>query len=288
LFGAGIYIWEWWRYGEEWSWERFGTHVLAGTLSGTVAAAVGPAGLSLVSGWMGEVLAGTMAGALSGATHGLVSTGVLTYLETGDLRASPFRWWTGCNSRGRFGAAQEELLGAPLQGPWRVICTKFIENEFLRGLATSTLTGAGVGAGVGAVRGAFAGYGESGWEGVLSGAVSGAWKGALAGSLGGLAAFGVGKAMDKVMKVTWDKSRAKYWREEAKRNPDAYSPENLERMHQGLAPQRINPKTGQLESMELHHAYLPQRSGLPRSLIDSRWNLKKVWPEEHKAIDPYR
>jgi hypothetical protein len=118
--------------------------------------------------------------------------------------------------------------------------------------------------------------------------VSGAWKGALAGSLGGLAAFGVGKAMDKVMKVTWGKSRAKYWKEEAKRNPDAYSPENLERMHQGLAPQRINPKTGQLESMELHHAYLPQRSGLPRSLIDSRWNLKKVWPEEHKAIDPYR
>ena len=287
LFGAGIYIWEWWRYGEEWSWERFGTHVLAGTLSGTVAAAVGPAGLSLVSGWMGEVLAGTMAGALSGATHGLVSTGVLTYLETGDLRASLSAGGQAA-IRGALWGSAGGAIGGAIAGPLARNLHKFIENEFLRGLATSTLTGAGVGAGVGAVRGAFAGYGESGWEGVLSGAVSGAWKGALAGSLGGLAAFGVGKAMDKVMKVTWDKSRAKYWREEAKRNPDAYSPENLERMHQGLAPQRINPKTGQLESMELHHAYLPQRSGLPRSLIDSRWNLKKVWPEEHKAIDPYR
>ena len=39
-------------------------------------------------------------------------------------------------------------------------------------------------------------------------------------------------------------------------------------MNIGQAPQRVNPETGQLESMELHHRVLPQRSGLPRSFID--------------------
>ena len=51
-------------------------------------------------------------------------------------------------------------------------------------------------------------------------------------------------------------------------------------MQQGLAPQRINPVNGRIESMELNHVP-PQREG---GLFD----VQKVWPDEHAAVDPYR
>ncbi len=51
-------------------------------------------------------------------------------------------------------------------------------------------------------------------------------------------------------------------------------------MRQGLAPQRINPKTGKWESKELHHTPTPQRDGGTR--------FKEMWPEEHAAEDFYR
>ncbi len=45
-------------------------------------------------------------------------------------------------------------------------------------------------------------------------------------------------------------------------------------------PQRVNPKTGELETMELSHEPVPLREGgkevVPR------------WPEEHAAVDPHR
>lgn len=95
-------------------------------------------------------------------------------------------------------------------------------------------------------------------------------------------------AYQHIAEKTWDKDRAAYWRQEAKNNPGAYSKENLARMSRGSAPQRINPTTGRMESMELHHDLIPQRSGLPKTLINQRWNLRKVWPDEHRAIDVYR
>lgn len=52
-------------------------------------------------------------------------------------------------------------------------------------------------------------------------------------------------------------------------------------MKKGLAPQRFNPNTGKIESMELHHTPIPQRNG---GLFD----FIKVWPDEHKAIDIFR
>jgi diadenosine tetraphosphate (Ap4A) HIT family hydrolase len=52
-------------------------------------------------------------------------------------------------------------------------------------------------------------------------------------------------------------------------------------MQKGLAPQRINPKTGKLESMELHHHITPQREG---GLFD----FINVWPEQHRLLDPFR
>lgn len=36
-----------------------------------------------------------------------------------------------------------------------------------------------------------------------------------------------------------------------------------------------------IESMELHHHVVPQRKG---GLFD----FMKVWPDEHKALDPFR
>ncbi len=51
-------------------------------------------------------------------------------------------------------------------------------------------------------------------------------------------------------------------------------------MRQGLAPQRVNPFTGLLESKELHHTP-PRREG---GLFD----VVPVWPDDHAAIDPLR
>ena len=81
----------------------------------------------------------------------------------------------------------------------------------------------------------------------------------------------------------WSTVRQRYWKNEAHYNLNDYSPKNISRMKKGLAPQQINKKTGQLESMELHHIK-PQRENGPNSYS----NLKKVWPDEHAEIDSYR
>lgn len=79
---------------------------------------------------------------------------------------------------------------------------------------------------------------------------------------------------------SWSTVRARFWKNEAVGNSGTYSPANIKRMQQGLAPQRINPTTGRVESMELHHTP-PQRDG---GLFD----VQKVWPDEHAALDPFR
>ncbi|HDR1023047.1 TPA: RHS repeat-associated core domain-containing protein, partial [Pasteurella multocida] len=92
----------------------------------------------------------------------------------------------------------------------------------------------------------------------------------------------------------WASARKKYWKNEALANPHKYSPNNLARMAQGKAPrikvEVFNPKTLRTEvrdvSMELHHKYLPQRSG--SSLSHEVWNLEPVTPWAHEAMDPFR
>jgi len=79
---------------------------------------------------------------------------------------------------------------------------------------------------------------------------------------------------------SWSTVRQRFWKNEAALNPGNYSEANLARMRQGLAPQRINRVTGELESMELHHMP-PQRDG---GLFD----VQPVWPDEHARIDPMR
>ncbi len=79
---------------------------------------------------------------------------------------------------------------------------------------------------------------------------------------------------------SWDAVRARYWKNEAQNNAANYSDANLDRMKQGLAPQRINPTTGQVESMELHHTPAQRDGGL--------FDVQPVWPDEHAAVDPFR
>jgi RHS repeat-associated protein len=78
----------------------------------------------------------------------------------------------------------------------------------------------------------------------------------------------------------WSTVRARFWKNEALLHPELYEEGNLARMQKGLAPQRINPNTGELESMELHHNPAQRDGGL--------FEFQKCWPDEHAAIDPYR
>ena len=97
----------------------------------------------------------------------------------------------------------------------------------------------------------------------------------------------VGNPIDKLTSAgkepAWSTVRQRYWKNEAFYNAESYSAENLARMQKGLAPQRVNPLTGELESMELHHID-PQRNNGPNTYD----NLEKLWPDEHAAIDEYR
>jgi hypothetical protein len=78
----------------------------------------------------------------------------------------------------------------------------------------------------------------------------------------------------------WSTVRQRFWKNEAFFNAEKYSPENLERMRRGLAPQRTNPITGKIESMELHHTP-PQRNG-------GMFNIVPLWPDQHSLVDPFR
>ncbi len=79
----------------------------------------------------------------------------------------------------------------------------------------------------------------------------------------------------------WNTVRQRYWKNEAAANGTVYDASNMARMKKGLAPQRINPITGKMESMELHHHVIPQRDG-------GLFEFIRVWPDEHRALDPFR
>ncbi len=97
----------------------------------------------------------------------------------------------------------------------------------------------------------------------------------------------VGDPIDNLTKAgnepAWSTVRQRYWKNEAYYNAGNYDADNLERMKKGLAPQSVNPNTGELESMELHHI-IPQRDSGPNTTD----NLMPLWPDEHALVDPYR
>jgi len=92
----------------------------------------------------------------------------------------------------------------------------------------------------------------------------------------------------------WPTSRRKYWKAEAKGAPRGmYSKVNMIRMRLGLAPRirvrELHIATGKVRtrnvSLELNHRRWPQRSG---KHVSVPYNLEKVTPWEHAAVDPYR
>ncbi len=81
----------------------------------------------------------------------------------------------------------------------------------------------------------------------------------------------------------WSTVRKRYWKnraEWAKSHSHTYGDENISRMERGLAPQRFNKITGNIESIELHHIP-PQREG---GLFD----FIEVSPDKHAEIDLHR
>jgi RHS repeat-associated protein len=82
---------------------------------------------------------------------------------------------------------------------------------------------------------------------------------------------------------SWSTVRARYWKNEALRHPQKYSPENLARMRKGLAPRELNKVTGKLESKQLHHLR-------GRNTLDPHnpKYLKPLWPDEHIRIHFHR
>jgi hypothetical protein len=80
----------------------------------------------------------------------------------------------------------------------------------------------------------------------------------------------------------WKTIAQRHWKNESMKEGalEKWNAENVARLKRGAAPQRKNPKTGELESMELHHHPVPQRHG--------GTDFIEVWPEEHAKIDPFR
>lgn len=79
---------------------------------------------------------------------------------------------------------------------------------------------------------------------------------------------------------SWPTARARYWKNEAFRNPGDYSQRDLDRMRKGLAPQ--HPLYSGV-SMELHH-----EKGRDIPNPHNEKNLRPVWPWQHSKIDPSR
>jgi RHS repeat-associated protein len=108
---------------------------------------------------------------------------------------------------------------------------------------------------------------------------------------GGFPKWRRGEPIDKVMPngeyPSWDVVRSRYWknRYESTKSTGEFSKANQARMRSGQAPLDKNPRTGKLESRELHHND-PQRN--MNSDRHGPLNLREVTPDQHRALDPYR
>lgn len=96
--------------------------------------------------------------------------------------------------------------------------------------------------------------------------------------------WSIGQPIENLTKTgkvpKWSTVRKRHWKNQAYMYPDKYEAEQLERMKQGLAPQRFNNDIGQWESMELHHNPAQRDGGL--------FDFVECWPDEHALLDGYR
>ncbi len=279
ILGGGGYALRCWLTGEEFSWKEFGIQAAIGAISGAIAGATFGACLPAAAGFWGMVGAGAASGAAGGFVQGTMDTG----LHGGSFQAALLSGAKGAVVGGIAGA----VGGGVVKGIAAPKNISFFGRQLsagARGFLTTGVSGFSAGGVGGATSGLMTGLETGDYSGVGTGFV----KGALVGAATGIAVHGALAGYERARGITWDQNRASYWKEEARLHPDKWSAENLARMQSGRAPQRFNPDTGMLESMELHHSGIPRRAGLSRLLTDQRRNLRQVWPDEHRAIDPFR
>lgn len=279
VLGGGFYALQCWLNGEEFSWKEFGIQVAVGAVAGFVAGATFGIGLPAAAGFWTTVGVSAASGAAGGATQGILN-GVLHGESITDSLYDGLEGAVVGGVAGAVGGGVAKGLSIPKN-------LSFFGHKVSTGVRGFVTAGAS-GFSAGGVGGATGGLLEGLETGDYSGVGKDALNGALVGAFSGLAVHGTLAGYERARGITWDKNRASYWKEETRLNPDKWSPENLARMRQGCAPQRINPITGKVEAMELHHSGIPRRAGLSRLLTDQRGNLKQVWPDEHRAIDPFR
>ncbi len=298
VLGGGMYALNCWMYGDEFSWSKLGIATLAGGVSGALVAAAAPLGATLM-------------GAVGGGTNGLIQ-GTGFALADGEsignaLGAGLFQGGVGMVSGAGAGFVGGKILSR-LNSPdkWSSIAWAGNYQPLVRGLTTSVVTGAGAGGAAGMVHGAivsgYISYEEQGMgyhvlQDSASGAFSGFVHGTAYGAIGGAAGYGIGALGNKIMyskwgftkssqKFIWGKARHQYWKNEGKNgNTSKYTQEDLSRMQRGSAPRAVaeNSYEGR-SSVELHHAEVSRRSGIPQSMINQKWNLQEVSPREHTAI----
>ena len=279
ILGGGGYALRCWLTGEEFSWKEFAIQTAIGAISGAIAGATFGACLPAAAGFWGMVGAGAASGAAGGFVQGTMDTG----LHGGSFQAALLSGAKGAVVGGIAGA----VGGGVVKGIAAPKNISFFGRQLsagARGFLTAGVSGFSAGGVGGATSGLMTGLETGDYSGVGTGFV----KGALVGAATGIAVHGALAGYERARGITWDQNRASYWKEEARLHPDKWSAENLARMQSGRAPQRFNPDTGMLESMELHHSGIPRRAGLSRLLTDQRRNLRQVWPDEHRAIDPFR
>lgn len=176
ILGGGMYALNCWISGEEFSWAEFGVSVLAGAASGAIAAALLP---------VNPILAGAVAGAVGGA----IMEGGITYIRTGDFKASLIAAGKGALWGGMAGAFAGGLgIFSGSSSGW------------VAGLAKSMASGAGTGGLFGGLRRATEVYMATGdWTTALSAARNSAFKGTIMGGIAGAAGYSISRAVNSGM-----------------------------------------------------------------------------------------
>jgi RHS repeat-associated protein len=173
ILGGGMYALNCWISGEEFSWAEFGVSVLAGAASGAIAAALLP---------VNPILAGAVAGAVGGA----IMEGGITYIRTGDFKASLVAAGKGA----LWGAAAGAFAGG-------LGIFSGSSSGWMAGLAKSVASGAGTGGLFGGLRRATEVYMATGdWTTALSAARNSAFRGTIMGGIAGAAGYSLARSVN--------------------------------------------------------------------------------------------